>query len=96
MAQSEGLIKVFLVDRGKFANESKKKSDKNHRDTVWLYSCNLVMDSNGKKHKVKYVSVPNYAGSTSGSKKKEVHEDGFTCGGTGKITCTRCGGSGKS
>ena len=49
----------------------------------------------GVGYKVKRQSVPNYSGSTSGSKWSETKETCFKCHGSGNVTCSRCGGSGK-
>lgn len=46
----------------------------------------------GRGYKTKYVSVPNYSGSSKTS--EEVRENCFKCSGGGRISCTNCGGSG--
>ena len=55
-------------------------------------SCSRCSGDGGK---YVYDSVPNYSGSTGGSKTVRTWENCSKCHGSGEQTCTRCGGDGE-
>lgn len=78
-------------------------SDSDSGSTHLVIQCNKCFgkgkvtcsNCNGKGNKEKYVSSPNYSGSTKPNNSGVVQEKCLKCNGTGELTCSACDGKGK-